>query len=63
MTESGNTDDIGYILIDPPVSVYSPAEEILAWIKELEQLPDRPEVRSAMTEALKMLELRNGSSR
>lgn len=36
MTESGNTDDIGYILIEPPVFAYSPVEKIQAWIKEQE---------------------------
>jgi hypothetical protein len=41
----------GYILIDPPVSLYSPKEEIQEWIKELRLMPDKPEVREAIKEA------------
>jgi hypothetical protein len=32
-----------YLLIDPPVSPFSPPEQITAWISELEQLAQRPE--------------------
>lgn len=47
--------ETGHILIDPPVSAYSDPGEIRAWIRELEAMPDRPEVRTALDEAREML--------
>lgn len=32
-----------YLLIDPPVNAFSPSDEIVAWIAELEELAQRPE--------------------
>jgi hypothetical protein len=43
--------NIGYILIDPPVTPFSPEEDILAWIDHLKTLPDLPEVRDAISQA------------
>jgi hypothetical protein len=49
-----------YLLIDPPVTAFSPPDQIAAWIAELEQLAHRPEyrekgprnqIRSAMAQA------------
>lgn len=49
-----------YLLIDPPVNPFSPSDEIVAWIAELEELAQRPEyeekgpreqIRSAMAQA------------
>ena len=34
-----------YLLIDPPVTPFSPPDQIVAWIAELEQLAQRPENR------------------
>jgi hypothetical protein len=34
-----------YLLIDPPVTAFSPPDQIVAWIAELEQLAQRPEYR------------------
>src|SRR3982750_3760248 len=34
-----------YLLIDPPVNPFSPSDEIVAWIAELEELAGRPEYR------------------
>jgi len=34
-----------YLLIDPPVNPFSPSDEIVAWIAELEELAQRPEYR------------------
>jgi len=34
-----------YLLIDPPVNPFSPPEQIIAWIAELEQLAQQPENR------------------
>jgi len=33
--KKSHDDDIGYILIDPPVTPFSSEEEIIAWIAEL----------------------------
>ena len=44
-------DDVAYILIDSPVSAYSPREEILDWIETLKTMPDLPEVRSEINKA------------
>lgn len=32
-----------YLLIDPPVDPFSPSDDIVAWIAELEALVQRPE--------------------
>jgi hypothetical protein len=49
-----------YLLIDPPVTAYSPPDQIVAWIAKLEHLASRPEyaekgprkqIRSAITQA------------
>jgi len=50
-----DSDDVAYILIDPPVGPYSPRAEIIAWIKELEAMPSLPEVKEALHEARKWL--------
>jgi hypothetical protein len=34
-----------YLLIDPPVDPFSPSDEIVAWIAELEEPAQRPEYR------------------
>lgn len=53
-----------YLLIDPPVTAYSPPDQIVAWIEKLEQLASRPEyaekgprkqIRSAMAQARRWL--------
>lgn len=53
-----------YLLIDPPVTHFSPPDQIVAWIAELEQLACRPEyaekgprkqIRSAIAEARRWL--------
>lgn len=41
----------GYILIDPPVWPWSPPDEICAWIKELESMPQIPAVPEALADA------------
>ena len=46
-----------YLLIDPPVSPFSPPDEIVAWIARLEMLAEQPEnqeksVRKQIREAL-----------
>ncbi len=43
--------DVGYILIDPPVGPYSPADEIKFWIVDLKGMPQTPEVVEAIREA------------
>lgn len=43
--------NLGYILIDPPVGPYSPVEDIKAWIAELKRMPERPEVIDAIRQA------------
>ena len=50
--------NIGYILIDPPVTPFSPEKDILAWIEELKTLPDRPEVREAISQAQEYLNMK-----
>jgi hypothetical protein len=49
-----------YLLIDPPVTAYSPPDQIVAWIAKLEHLASRPEyaekgprkqIRSAIVQA------------
>lgn len=32
-----------HLLIDPPVTAFSPPDQIIAWVAELEQLAQRPE--------------------
>jgi hypothetical protein len=53
-----------YLLIDPPVTAFSPPEQIAAWIAELEQLARLPEygekrprkqIRSALAQAREWL--------
>jgi hypothetical protein len=53
-----------YLLIDPPVNPFSPSDEIVAWIAELEELAQRPEyqekapreqIRSSMSQARRWL--------
>jgi len=50
-------ENIGYILIDPPVTPHSLEKDILAWIKKLKTFPDRPEVREAISQAQEYLEM------
>ena len=53
-------EDVGYILIDPPVTAYSSEEDILVWINELKTDPhrNRQEVREALKDAQEMLKRR-----
>lgn len=53
-----------YLLIDPPVTHFSPPDQIVAWIEKLEQLACRPEyaekgprkqIRSAIAQARRWL--------
>jgi hypothetical protein len=41
-----------YLLIDPPVTAFSPPEEIAQWIGELEELARKPEYAARGTRAL-----------
>ena len=56
---SSNTTDneIGYILIDSPITPYSSEEDVLIWIKELEEHPnkERPEVQEEIKLAKNIL--------
>ena len=45
-------------IIDPPVGAYASAEDIEAWIAELEGMPDTPEVRQALEQAKAWLKRR-----
>jgi hypothetical protein len=46
-----------YILIDPPVTPYSPVEKIQTWLDTLKKMPeqDYPEVKKAIADAESML--------
>ncbi len=45
------------MMIDPPITPFSPPAEIEAWIKRLETYPqDEPAVRRAMADAKRNLE-------
>ncbi len=46
-----------YILIDSPVTPYSPVEKIQKWLDTLEKMPERdyPEVKKAIADAESML--------
>jgi hypothetical protein len=57
-----------YLLIDPPVSPFSPPDEIVAWIARLEKLAEQPEnreknvrkqIREALSEARSYLRTSN----
>jgi len=50
-----NDPNKGYILIDAPVGPFHPSGDIKAWIKELEAMPDKPEVKSALNDANRWL--------
>lgn len=43
-------------IIDPPVTAYSPPDEIRAWIKELKQREMTDEVEQALADAKRWLE-------
>ena len=59
MDKKMNVDEnIGYILIDPPVTPHSSEEDILAWIKKLKTYPDRPEVREAISQAQEYIKMK-----
>lgn len=47
LSKNTTNDDIGFILIDSPITPYSSEEDILVWINELENHPnrERPEVQ------------------
>jgi len=45
-----------YILIDAPITPYSSKEEIEAWIKELQDMEQTPEVIAAIEDAKELLE-------
>lgn len=51
-------ENIGYILIDSPVTPYSSEEDILTWIKKLKIYPDRPEVREAISQAQEHIKMK-----
>jgi hypothetical protein len=55
LEQSDNEEEVGYILIDPPVGPYSSDKAIKEWITELEMYPDRPEVQEAIREAREWL--------
>ena len=40
-----------YHLIDPPVTPYSDPDDIRAWLAELEQMEETPEVQEAIDNA------------
>ena len=50
-------DEVEYILIDSPITPYSSEADILKWIKELEDYPnkERPEVQEEIEIAKKYL--------
>ncbi len=50
--------NIGYILIDPPVTPHSSEKDILAWIKKLKTFPDRPEVKEAISQAQEYIKMK-----
>lgn len=47
-------EDIGFILIDAPITPYSSEEDILAWINELKEHPHRE--RSEVQEEIAIAE-------
>lgn len=53
-----NSEDVAYILIDPPVTPFSSEKDILAWIEELKTYPDRPEVREAILQAKEYIKMK-----
>ncbi len=60
MVLSKNTtvdEEVGYILIDSPITPYSSEEDVLRWIKELEAHPnkERPEVQEEIESAKNIL--------
>lgn len=50
--KTDESEEVGYILIDAPVTAYSPKEEILAWIEKLKTYPNKPEVKDELKRAL-----------
>ena len=48
-------DDDMFEIIDPPVTEFSPPQEILAWIVELENMQQSKTVERELESALKML--------
>ncbi len=48
-------DDIGYCLIDPPVTAYSSPAEIERWLTQLHAMPRVAGVADAIEEAERML--------
>lgn len=50
-------------IIEPPVSIYSASDEIQEWIDFLETMPDSEEVREAIADARRMLEIANHEGR
>lgn len=57
LSKDTTDDEVGYILIDPPVTPFSPTNEILNWIQELKahKYNSRPEVQEALETAKKYL--------
>lgn len=51
MSKSTKPEDVGFILIDPPITPYSSEKDILAWIVHLKTLPDLSEVKNAISQA------------
>jgi len=52
----GGRNEMDYILIDAPITPYSSKEEIEAWIKELQDMEQTPEVIAAIEDAKELLE-------
>ena len=46
---------MSYTLIDPPITPFSPVNEIKAWIEHLQKLPDSPERAAAIADAEELL--------
>lgn len=49
-------DNVVTTLIDSPLTPYSSAEKIRAWLNDLEKMPDTPEVREEKKQVLRQLE-------
>ena len=51
MNKNTEDENIAFILIDSPISLYSSKDEIIAWIRELNTMPNRPEVEEEIEKA------------
>ena len=57
VSKNATGDEAGYILIDSPITPYSSKDDVLRWIKELEEHPnkERPEIQEEIETAKKYL--------